>query len=389
MLGLQSSVNVDDSTAEEWVRNELSALVGIPSPSGSEAAIIRHLETRAGELGLPVRRVPTPGGIDNLVLGGGDPRARGRGARRHRRAAVGRRLRRRGRGPRAARARLRGRQGRGRRVPARARAAGGRRRRPRRAAGRRRPRGRRGEGRHRIDGARRGAAPRLRDRARGHAAAARDRRVRIGQRLVRRRRPREPRRVSGGRRERRARGRAAACGARRARARPSAPACRRDRRRAVRDHRRLGSVCRAGDLSHPLRRAPRARRERRGGDGRARAHRLRARRAARARRRRLGGIRDARDEPAARAAVGRDRARDGRSGRPCGMPCWTDAHSFVDIAARRARLRPRRSARRPPARRAHRPARGRPGRPHPRRAARARSLARLAGPARTPAPAEA
>jgi acetylornithine deacetylase len=69
MLGLQSSVNVDDSTAETWVREELATLVGIPSPSGQEAAIIRHLAARAGELGLPVRLVETPGGAPNVVLG--------------------------------------------------------------------------------------------------------------------------------------------------------------------------------------------------------------------------------------------------------------------------------------------------------------------------------
>jgi acetylornithine deacetylase len=69
MLGLQSSVNVDDSTAEKWVREELATLVGIPSPSGREEAIIRHLEARADELGLPARLVETPGGVPNLVLG--------------------------------------------------------------------------------------------------------------------------------------------------------------------------------------------------------------------------------------------------------------------------------------------------------------------------------
>src|SRR5258708_3701535 len=69
MLGLQSSVNVIDSTAETWVRDELAALVGIPSPSGQEQAIIGWLEARARELEIPVRLVETPGGVPNVVLG--------------------------------------------------------------------------------------------------------------------------------------------------------------------------------------------------------------------------------------------------------------------------------------------------------------------------------
>src|SRR4051812_18242916 len=74
MLGLQSSVNVEEAALESWVREELMSLVGIPSPSGREHAAIAWLEQRAGALGLPVHLVPTPGGAPNLVLGGtGDP----------------------------------------------------------------------------------------------------------------------------------------------------------------------------------------------------------------------------------------------------------------------------------------------------------------------------
>jgi acetylornithine deacetylase len=47
----------------------LVRLVGIPSPSGEETAVVDYLEARVGELGLPVRRHPVAGGADNLVVG--------------------------------------------------------------------------------------------------------------------------------------------------------------------------------------------------------------------------------------------------------------------------------------------------------------------------------
>jgi acetylornithine deacetylase len=50
-------------------RELLADLIGIPSPSGGEGAIIDHLEAWAGEHGLSSRRVPAENGRESLVLG--------------------------------------------------------------------------------------------------------------------------------------------------------------------------------------------------------------------------------------------------------------------------------------------------------------------------------
>jgi acetylornithine deacetylase/succinyl-diaminopimelate desuccinylase-like protein len=55
--------------AREWAREELVRLVDIPSVSGDEADVVAYLEERSAALDLPVRRVPVPGGCDDLVVG--------------------------------------------------------------------------------------------------------------------------------------------------------------------------------------------------------------------------------------------------------------------------------------------------------------------------------
>jgi acetylornithine deacetylase/succinyl-diaminopimelate desuccinylase-like protein len=64
---------MDQRTEIEWARDELAALVGIASFSGSEGEILGHLRRRADALDLPYWEVPTPGGHANLVFGDRNP----------------------------------------------------------------------------------------------------------------------------------------------------------------------------------------------------------------------------------------------------------------------------------------------------------------------------
>jgi succinyl-diaminopimelate desuccinylase len=71
----ESSPGFPEPTSDEldrahvWARDELVRLVGIPSVSGDEAAIIAYLEARVAVLGLPARRDPVAPGHDNIVVG--------------------------------------------------------------------------------------------------------------------------------------------------------------------------------------------------------------------------------------------------------------------------------------------------------------------------------
>jgi acetylornithine deacetylase/succinyl-diaminopimelate desuccinylase-like protein len=56
----------------ELAADELVRLVQIPSPSEQEHDAIRYLETRCGEWDLPVRRLPVDGAADDLVIGWSD-----------------------------------------------------------------------------------------------------------------------------------------------------------------------------------------------------------------------------------------------------------------------------------------------------------------------------
>jgi succinyl-diaminopimelate desuccinylase len=55
--------------AGAWALEELVRLVEIPSVSGAESGVVAYLEERLAGLGLPVRRLPVPGGCDDLVVG--------------------------------------------------------------------------------------------------------------------------------------------------------------------------------------------------------------------------------------------------------------------------------------------------------------------------------
>ena len=56
-----------------WVEDQLRQLVEIFSPSGEEAEVVAHLEQFMYEEGFEPRRIPTPGGHDNLVVGAVNP----------------------------------------------------------------------------------------------------------------------------------------------------------------------------------------------------------------------------------------------------------------------------------------------------------------------------
>jgi acetylornithine deacetylase/succinyl-diaminopimelate desuccinylase-like protein len=60
---------VNDAEARAWAGRELLDLVGIPSPSASEHEAVGHLERRCASWGLPVRRMPVEGAADDLVIG--------------------------------------------------------------------------------------------------------------------------------------------------------------------------------------------------------------------------------------------------------------------------------------------------------------------------------
>ncbi len=66
-----------DSRADwttDWARDQLVALVEIPSLSGDEHAVADHVVTLAEGLGLPVRRQEVPGYGPNVLIGAEEPR---------------------------------------------------------------------------------------------------------------------------------------------------------------------------------------------------------------------------------------------------------------------------------------------------------------------------
>jgi acetylornithine deacetylase/succinyl-diaminopimelate desuccinylase-like protein len=65
---------MDLEAATDWAREQLVALIEIPSRSGDEHAVAAHLEQLAGELGLPVWRQEVPGYGPNLLIGAKDAR---------------------------------------------------------------------------------------------------------------------------------------------------------------------------------------------------------------------------------------------------------------------------------------------------------------------------
>lgn len=60
---------MNDGQARAWVERELLDLVKIPSPSGKEHDAVDHLVSRCGRWGLPVTRLPVDGAADDLVIG--------------------------------------------------------------------------------------------------------------------------------------------------------------------------------------------------------------------------------------------------------------------------------------------------------------------------------
>jgi acetylornithine deacetylase/succinyl-diaminopimelate desuccinylase-like protein len=58
---------------ERWVEETLVDLVGIFSPSGEEGEIVDHVEGLLAGAGFEPRRIPTPGGHDNVVAGAAEP----------------------------------------------------------------------------------------------------------------------------------------------------------------------------------------------------------------------------------------------------------------------------------------------------------------------------
>ncbi len=58
-----------DDEALAWAGDELLALVGIGSTSGHEHAAVHHLEERCAAWGLPARRLPVGSAADDLVIG--------------------------------------------------------------------------------------------------------------------------------------------------------------------------------------------------------------------------------------------------------------------------------------------------------------------------------
>jgi succinyl-diaminopimelate desuccinylase len=60
---------VNDAEAHTWVARELLDLVAISSPSEREHEAVDHLAARCAAWGLPVSRVPVEGAADDLVIG--------------------------------------------------------------------------------------------------------------------------------------------------------------------------------------------------------------------------------------------------------------------------------------------------------------------------------
>lgn len=74
---VDSSIEQEDDDMElkeatVWAREQLVALIEIPSVSGDEHAVAAHLETLADELGLPVLRQEVAGCGPNLLIGAAD-----------------------------------------------------------------------------------------------------------------------------------------------------------------------------------------------------------------------------------------------------------------------------------------------------------------------------
>lgn len=60
---------MNDAEARAWIERELLDLVSIASPSGKEHDAVDHMESRCAGWGLAVRRLPVEGAADNLVIG--------------------------------------------------------------------------------------------------------------------------------------------------------------------------------------------------------------------------------------------------------------------------------------------------------------------------------
>ena len=63
---------MNDADARAWVARELLDLVAIASPSEKEHDAVDHLEARCGTWGLPVARLPVDGAADDLLIGWSD-----------------------------------------------------------------------------------------------------------------------------------------------------------------------------------------------------------------------------------------------------------------------------------------------------------------------------
>ena len=64
---------MDKDVTLAWATEELVRLVEIPSVSGDEAEVLAYLEQRVDELGFDLTRIPTPNGHDNLLIGSPNP----------------------------------------------------------------------------------------------------------------------------------------------------------------------------------------------------------------------------------------------------------------------------------------------------------------------------
>jgi len=60
---------MNDAQAHAWAGRELLDLVAIHSPSGKEHDAVDHLEARSTAWGLPVSRMPVEGAADDLLIG--------------------------------------------------------------------------------------------------------------------------------------------------------------------------------------------------------------------------------------------------------------------------------------------------------------------------------
>lgn len=65
---------MDTEAARDWAREQLVALIEVPSLSGDEHAVAAHLEQLATTMGLPVRRQEVSGYGPNLLIGSTDAR---------------------------------------------------------------------------------------------------------------------------------------------------------------------------------------------------------------------------------------------------------------------------------------------------------------------------